>query len=157
MPATTPSASLKVQPICVSDLDAVMQIETQVFSAPWSRESYLELIPQAAIKMWTMKNAEQLVGYMLYQCWAEEMELHTIAVDPQSHGQGIGKLLMEKLFAEAQANSVIQIYLQVRVSNERAIQLYERFNFKKVGMRKRYYQDNFEDAFVMRATLAKPN
>lgn len=144
------SASVKVVSFEWPDLDAVMEIENRVFTSPWSRDSYQQLVPQDPISMWVAKEGTQVLGYMLYQLWGEEMELHTIGVLPEAQGRGVGKLLMEKLIAEAHYHGVSEIYLQVRVSNLPAIRLYERFAFAKVGMRRRYYQDNQEDAFVMR-------
>jgi len=154
MPESLCSASLKLQPVSMAELDRVMEIERQVFTAPWSRESYAELIPQPVISMWVLKNDTDVLGYMLYQLWDGEMELHTIAVDPVFQGQGLGRLLMQKLHAEAHSRGVQKIYLQVRVSNQSALRLYERFGFVKVGLRKRYYQDNAEDAHLMCCTLA---
>lgn len=154
MPASLRSASLKLQLVSMEDLDRVMEIERQVFTAPWSRESYAELIPQPVISMWVIKDDANLLGYMLYQLWDGEMELHTIAVDPTCQGQGLGRVLMQKLFAEAHVRGVHKIYLQVRVSNAAAIKLYESFGFAKLGLRKRYYQDNAEDAHLMCCLLA---
>ena len=142
--------SLRIVSFQGPDLDAIVAIEPRIFTAPWTRESYQELIPQPDIHVRVAKQGDRLVGYMLFQHVGREIELHTIGVEPALQRCGIGRKLVEHLVREAILRGVDSIFLQVRASNEAALGLYRGFGFVVVGVRPRYYQDNDEDALVMR-------
>ncbi|MBI4211039.1 MAG: ribosomal protein S18-alanine N-acetyltransferase [Deltaproteobacteria bacterium] len=146
---------IEILPFQSSDLEAVLDIEHQVYALPWSRASYEDLLVQDSIQMWAAKKNGRLVGYMLSQLGGDDAELHTIAVSPDMQGQGIGRMLMQHFFADAMKRRLNSLFLQVRLSNERALALYRSFGFEVVGLRKRYYSDNHEDAFVMRCSLTQ--
>lgn len=148
-------AQLQIERFLPSDLDALMEIENISFGAPWSRESYEELSQLESVEIWTAKRGEELVGYMLFQHVGEEMELHTIAVKPGLRRQGLGRILMEHMIAEARRAGVVRIFLQVRSSNGQAKALYETFGFRTVGIRRHYYRDDDEDALVMKWEVGK--
>src|SRR5699024_5941260 len=78
-----------------------------------------------------------------------ESEVHTMAVEPEAQGRGVGRLLLEALLAEADAHGG-PMFLDVRVGNEPAIGLYESAGFTRIGVRPRYYQPAGADALVMR-------
>lgn len=144
---------IEIIPFNPDDLDAVMEIENQSFPAPWSRQSYIELAPLNTVRFFVVKEEEKLVGYMLYQVWGDEMELHTIAVDPKKRGQGIAHKMMEFLLKNAKNDEVRYIFLQVRPTNHIARHLYKKFGFNIVGIRHNYYHDNHEDALVLKKEL----
>jgi ribosomal-protein-alanine N-acetyltransferase len=137
-----------------ADLDRIMEIENVSFASPWTRQCYLDLSPLETISFFVVKDGEELVGYMLYQVWEEEMELHTIAVDPERRRQGIARKMIAFMKEDATARAVERIFLQVRPSNEAARSLYQSFGFNVIGVRRGYYRDNLEDAFVMRLDMA---
>ena len=137
-----------------ADLDRIMEIENDSFASPWTRQCYLDLSPLETISFFVVKDGEELVGYMLYQVWEEEMELHTIAVDPERRRQGIARKMIAFMKEDATARAVERIFLQVRPSNEAARSLYQSFGFNVIGVRRGYYRDNLEDAFVMRLDMA---
>lgn len=141
---------IRVERFEASDLDALMEIEVASFSLPWSKRSYEELWPLDSIDIWVARQGSELVGYYLVQRVNDEAELHTFAVDPRLRRQGIGMRLMQHMLAGARADGVRNIYLQVRPSNEAACGLYEKLGFRPVGVRRRYYKDDGEDALVMR-------
>lgn len=144
---------MKIVPFEQSDLDRIMKIELVSFTAPWSRQSYIDMASLANIHFFVAKISGELVGYMLYQMWANETELHTIAVAPDKRRKGIGKMLFEYFLNDARSNGVKQAYLQARVSNIAARTLYEKHGFVAIGVRKKYYADNGEDALVMQLDL----
>ena len=144
---------IHVSPFRPEDLDALLVIEEEVHASPWSRASYEDIICLDSIFIWVARIQNELVGYMLFQKAEEEIELHTIGVTGRYQRQGIGKRLMEKLMTEAKTFGTEGISLQVRVSNTPAQKLYLSFGFVNVGLRKKYYQDNREDALVMRKKL----
>jgi len=154
--ATIPSEgnqAVEIAPFNYDDIDEIMAIENVSFSAPWTQDSYLDLAPLETISFYVVKLQGRVVGYMLYQTWAEEMELHTIAVAPAHRRQGLAKKMMEHIIHDASTRGVERIFLQVRPSNEAARSLYQSFGFYIIGIRKRYYRDNQEDAEVMRLDL----
>ncbi|MBN1282821.1 MAG: ribosomal protein S18-alanine N-acetyltransferase [Proteobacteria bacterium] len=132
------------------DLDDLMEIELASFTLPWSRRSYEELWPLDSIDIWIAKMGAETVGYYLIQRIGDEAELHTFAVKPDRRRQGIGSMLMEHMLAKARDMGTRFIYLQVRPSNAPARALYDRLGFRQVGVRRRYYRDNDEDAMVLR-------
>ncbi len=141
---------LRIEPFRPRDLDAMMEIENRSFSLPWSRQFYEQLWPQDAIDIWVGWYGHELVAYYLIQTVGSEMELHTFAVKPELRKQGIGTKLMDHMLALADERGVKHIFLQVRPSNKEAISLYTHIGFLPIAVRKGYYQDNGEDALVMR-------
>lgn len=144
---------LCIVPYYPADLNEIMEIENRSFSAPWSRNSYEELYVLDSVDIWVARIGDELVGYMLLQYQADEMEVHTFAVKPERRREGIGTKLMDHAMDEARGRGVKYIYLQVRPSNEAAANLYRRFGFQVAGIRHGYYHDNKEDALVMRLDL----
>ena len=140
---------LDVQRATKKDLSAVMAIESRIFTMPWSLRSYEQLLELDTVHMWVVKQAEELIAYMLFQVCDSEFELHNIGVAPEWQGKGVGTLLLQKLLTEAKQRNCRQIFLQVRVSNEAAKLLYIKFGFEVVGIRPAYYQDDREDAYIM--------
>ncbi len=127
----------------------MMEIEVRSFALPWTRQSYEDLAPLDTIRIWVAKQEGAVVGYMLYQFWGEELELHSIAVKPELRGQGIGAELVEHMLVQAAGIGVQRIYLLVRPSNAAALTLYRRYGFELVGVRHKYYSDNNENALIM--------
>lgn len=133
-----------------ADLDRIMEIENTSFEAPWSRKSYEEVVPLDTISFWVAKSNGRVVGYMLLQKIESEMELHTFAVAPEERRKGIAIKLLERMRDEAKRSGVSSVFLQVRPSNKEARSLYGKFGFTPIGMRRRYYQNDGEDAIVMK-------
>jgi ribosomal-protein-alanine N-acetyltransferase len=90
-----------------------------------------------------------IVGYAGLWLMTDEAHITTIAVDPDFQGNGIGELLVVALIDRAQQIGARWLTLEVRVSNDVAQRLYEKYTFKEMGIRRRYYSDNGEDALVM--------
>ena len=90
-----------------------------------------------------------IVGYAGLWLMTDEAHITTIAVDPDFQGNGIGELLLVALIDRARQIGARWLTLEVRVSNDVAQRLYEKYTFKEMGVRRRYYSDNGEDALVM--------
>lgn len=138
-----------IVPFTPDDLDVMMEIENRAFTVPWTRSTYEELAPLSSIRIWVAWHDDELVGYMLYQSWGEEMELHSVAVKPELQRNGIGSQLLEHMLVEASKRGITHIYLLVRHSNKAARALYRTFGFEVVGVRHNYYQDENENALIM--------
>ncbi|MFH1576363.1 MAG: ribosomal protein S18-alanine N-acetyltransferase [Candidatus Margulisiibacteriota bacterium] len=123
------------------DLAQVVAIERLSFAAPKDEAVFRH----DEIKYLVANENDKVVGYIGFEKIAGEIHIINMAVHPDHRGKGIGKKLMEEALISKEV-----VFLEVRVSNLPAQKIYEHFGFKKVGMRKGYYQDNGEDAILMR-------
>ena len=135
-----------------SDLNEVLQIEQKCFKHPWNKDQYLyEMNENPYSQIWVMERNGKVIGF--YDVWLifEQAEIANIAVDPAWQHYGLGDQLMKHLEEQARENGCETIGLEVRVSNERAIRLYERNGFFIINTRQGYYKDpdGFEDAYRM--------
>ncbi len=139
----------KVEPMQKEDLERVLIIEQASFTQPYSRDLFEEELQLDLAHPCVLKVGEALVGFVDYWIVKEEMHLINIAVDPAYRRLGLGSFMMEYLLRTSLEKGIQKIFLDVRTSNVAARALYQKFGFEKVGLRKRYYSDNNEDALVM--------
>ena len=144
---------LRIEPFQPPDLDAIMEMEVNSFPVPWTRRSYEDVIPLKNVRTWVAIIDDEIVGYMLTQFVMDEMELHTFAVRQAWRRKGIGSKLIQYLISDAKTLGLKNVYLLVRPNNMAARVLYEKQGFQIAGIRKHYYQDDGEDALVMRFIL----
>ncbi|BCB02111.1 ribosomal protein S18-alanine N-acetyltransferase [Bacillus sp. KH172YL63] len=138
----------------VDDLDAVMAIENQSFSIPWSRDAFLNEIEQNHLSTYLVaEEDERVVGYCGVWLVVDEGHITNVAVLPDYRGRGVGEALMRKLMDVAGECGARTMTLEVRVTNGAAQHLYRKLGFQDGGIRKRYYSDNQEDALVMWVNL----
>ncbi|WP_088810532.1 MULTISPECIES: ribosomal protein S18-alanine N-acetyltransferase [Listeria] len=137
------------------DIEALLQIEHAVFSSPWSREAFLNefTINQFAHYLLAVLDG-RIIGYGGVWLVLDEGHITNVAIHPDFQGQKYGEALLKALLDLAKQNGVINMTLEVRVSNTRAQNLYRKFNFQNGAIRKRYYPDNDEDALVMWVNLS---
>jgi [ribosomal protein S18]-alanine N-acetyltransferase len=136
------------------DVEAVVDIETGAFSSPWSRETFINLIDRPGLELMVVEDrAEGIVGYAVLWCILDQGELANVAITPRLRGKGLGRLLMTRVIEVARTRGVEALYLEVRVSNAPAADLYQSLGFTEVGVRKGYYDDPKEDARIMMARL----
>ncbi len=132
------------------DLDAVTAIEQATFATPWSRESFRqELERNVAARYLVAETDGKIIGYAGAWIILDESHITNIAVSEEYRGRGIGRQLTQALLQYLSNLGASYATLEVRVSNERAQNLYKSLGFVSVGKRKRYYEDNGEDAFLM--------
>ena len=139
-----------IQKMEVNDLEHIVELEQQCFTSPWSKDDFLYELNENPFGYYVvLKEQDQITAYLGLWMDEERAQITTIGVDPEHRGKGYAKKLMEHML-EACSSKGVKIYsLEVRVSNQSAISLYERYGFKQVGLRKAYYQDNHEDAYLM--------
>lgn len=131
----------------LSDLDNIMPLEHQLFSSPWSKDDYIyELSSNPYAKYYVLED-DKIVGYVGIWITYETAQITTIGIAKERQGEGLSKLLMNKVIKETKDCEAIT--LEVRVSNVKAIKLYESYGFKKEAIRKDYYLDNHENAYLM--------
>lgn len=139
---------LHIRRLNYSDLPQVIAIERRAFPTPWSLAMFvLELSKPSGICLAALQG-DRLVGYTICSRYDRAWHLMNVAVDDRLRRQGIARTLLEHLFAEADGPGQ-QYTLEVRMSNEMAIAMYERFGFRAAGRRRGYYHDNREDALIM--------
>ena len=142
----------ETRPLTYADLPQVIAIERRAFPTPWSLAMFvLELSKPTGICLAAVEDG-QVVGYVVCSRYDTVWHVMNIAVDDRLRRQGIARRLLETLFAEADAPGE-QYTLEVRVSNDAAIKMYEGFGFRSAGLRRGYYHDNREDALIMWRTV----
>lgn len=131
----------------LSDLDYIMTLEHQLFSSPWSKDDYIYELSSNPYARYYVLEDDKIVGYVGIWITYETAQITTIGIARERQGEGLSKLLMNKVIEETKDCEAIT--LEVRVSNVKAIKLYESYGFKKEAIRKDYYLDNHEDAYLM--------
>ena len=132
------------------DLGVVMRLEQTIYPQPWSQGVFTEELSLLNRHYVVLEDERGVVGYGGLLLVADDAHVTTIAVDPAARRRRLGTMLMLALVDAALAAGARHLTLEVRVSNEGARRLYQRFGFAPVGVRKDYYRD--EDALVMWAT-----
>jgi ribosomal-protein-alanine N-acetyltransferase len=131
-------------------LRGVMAIERQVYPRPWSPSLFLSEMTDPRNRTYLVARlGRDVVGYGGVMVHRDEAHITTIAVDPAHHRRKIGTRLLYELVSEGIRMGASAVSLEVRVSNHGAQNLYRRFGFRPVGIRKGYYQETGEDALVM--------
>lgn len=144
--------SIVLRPMTQSDLPAVCAIEQQVQYAPWTEKLFSDGLERHLCLV--AERAEQIVGFAVVQFVVDEASLLNIAVEPTQQKQGIGRLLLDEVLAQASAKKATTVFLEVRASNQRAIQMYQQAGFNEMGLRKNYYPSaNGKEHAVMMALM----
>ena len=147
-------AGVTVRTLAAEDVDAVVAIETEAFTSPWQRETFLDLLDRPGLELLVMEDsAAGIVGYAVLWCVLDQGELANMAITPSFRRRGLGSLLLARVLDVAREREVETVYLEVRASNESALRLYTRFGFTDVGVRRAYYDRPKEDARVMMVAL----
>jgi ribosomal-protein-alanine N-acetyltransferase len=133
------------------DLNAIETIERESYPTPWSRSMFAgELAKPSSISLGAFDpESDELLGYLIISRYVDAWHVMNLAVAPKYRRRRIAAGLLDRLF-ELTANEGRRGYtLEVRVSNDIAIRLYEQAGFKARGIRRGYYTDNREDALIM--------
>ncbi len=143
---------LELRTLADNDLDEVMDIEPVAFgNHHWSRQSFINELDNRLGKYYAAVDSStgQLVGYSGFWLIGDEAHITTLAVHPDCRRKRIGEVLLINNILTARQEGAKWLTLEVRVSNEKAQNLYFKFGFKNLGIRRHYYQDNSEDALVL--------
>ena len=140
----------EIRQLATSDLGVIERIERRSYPTPWSRSMFAsELAKPSSICIGAFEPAPGLVGYLIISRYVDAWHVMNIAVDPDYRGRGIARTLFHWLFDLTADDGERGYTLEVRVSNEEAIRLYDRLGFRSRGVRRGYYTDNREDALIM--------
>lgn len=145
-----PPVRLRVEPMTLDDLPAVHRIELASFSVPWPDDAYRsELGANRLASYLVIRSDGDVIAYGGIWLMVDEAHVTTFAVDPAWRRQRVGETLLLALLDLALARHAREATLEVRLSNVPARRLYEKYGFRPVGLRPRYYSDNGEDALIM--------
>jgi ribosomal-protein-alanine N-acetyltransferase len=142
--------SYTIRKMTLDDLELVVAIDQASFSLPWPARSFqFELTDNPAARCWVADLEGRVVGMMVAWLIVDEIHIATIATHPDYRRQGIGKKLLLHTLQSAQEEGAITSFLEVRESNDAALEMYRKFGFVESGRREGYYKDNDEDAMLM--------
>ncbi|MCT4786907.1 ribosomal protein S18-alanine N-acetyltransferase [Exiguobacterium aestuarii] len=147
-------ADVKIRRMTWLDVEEVTKVEEASFSIPWTKEAFMnEMLRNEQAIYFVAVYDKRVIGFVGVWQIVDEGHITNIAVLPEFRGQGIGNQLLAELVAFAKSKGLVGLTLEVRVSNVGAQKLYEQFGFTQAGRRRRYYQDNNEDAYIYWAKL----
>lgn len=146
---------MKLAPLRRKDIPRCVEIEKQLFVGddPWSARAFHSEFDAGGYYIGAYTDEDELVGYAGLATVGRpgdfESSVHTIGVNEAYQGQGIGTALLRALLAHADELRA-PVFLEVRTDNDRAVGLYARHGFIRIGLRKRYYQPSGADAYTMK-------
>jgi ribosomal-protein-alanine N-acetyltransferase len=142
-------------PMNERDLDAVAALEASLQVFPWSRGNFADSL-SAGHSVWVLRLGGDLVGFSVLMSVIDEAHLLNIGVGRAYQGQGYGARMLRHAMECARLGGAAKLFLEVRPSNERAVELYRHFGFRQIGLRKGYYPAVLgrEDGLVFDKELA---
>ena len=145
------TATVTIKRMTPADIDGVISIEEQAYgSHHWSKDSFLQELSNDLAWYYSLFNEKgELCAYAGTWHILEEAHITNIAVDADERRKHYGEVLLKHILDDCYKEMIKYLTLEVRVSNKAAIGLYEKYGFKSFGKRKKYYQDNNEDALIM--------
>jgi ribosomal-protein-alanine N-acetyltransferase len=144
------TAAVRIGPMGVDDVPAVLDIERASFTTPWPPEAFQQELRHNRLARYVVaRQSGAVVGYAGVWLMVDEAHITTFAVHPDWRRQGIGRRLLLAMIGLAEDLGAVRMTLEVRVSNEAAQALYSEHGFAIAGRRERYYTDDGEDAYVM--------
>lgn len=140
---------MRIRQMRAADAEWAARIEREIFSVPWSEQSFLEALKQGCTLFLTAWEGEECAGYIGAYFAADEAEITNVAVREKYRRQRFGEAMVRRMQQEAVKRGARSIFLEVRCSNEGAIALYQKMGFVLCGVRKGFYEKPREDAYVM--------
>lgn len=150
------------------DISAIVKIEEELFPDPWGAGMFRDSLRQdrdffkyvggekkESRHSYVLEYKGEVIGFFFGWAICDEYTIMNIGVSKRHQGKGLGAYLLQHILAKAQELHCFTIYLEARISNISAINLYKKFNFEKIGIRKNYYQVPVEDAIIMSLDFLK--
>jgi [ribosomal protein S18]-alanine N-acetyltransferase len=159
------SLDLKIKPISVAEIEAIITLDRLCFGGLWSIDSYQrELTNENSHFLAITVDGEpepetnRIIGFGCFWAILDEAHITLLGIHPQYQGRGLGQLLLCALLDRAREIEMARATLEVRASNLGALHIYQKYGFETVGRRKKYYQDTGEDGIIMwRGGLQHPH
>jgi ribosomal-protein-alanine N-acetyltransferase len=163
---------LEIKSLRAEQLPAVVELDRLCFGGHWTLEGYRRELESSSSHFLTLSlqpelqdqtaspsspSSPLLVGMGCFWSILDEAHITLLAIHPNYQRQGLGRLLLSALLRLAREQGIARATLEVRPSNQAALSLYQKFGFQEAGRRRRYYQDNGEDALILwRSGLQSP-
>ena len=156
--------SYQLRPMHMNDLDTIIQIESTIYTHPWTRGNFSDSL-NAGYSAWVLEEQvlqknHEMIGYALLMMAMDEAHLLNLSVAKHQQKQGLGRYLLEHMLKIAKNHQATNLFLEVRPSNVAAIALYENMGFSEIAVRRGYYpadpeisKTGREDAILMGLTL----
>ena len=151
----TDAAEVRLEALTLERLDLLLAVEQRAYSHPWTRGNFTDAMA-SGYEIELLLGGEQLLGYFVAMPGVDEAHLLNLTVAPEFQHQGWAPVLLDAMGLWARGQSAQWLWLEVRASNWRARQVYEKYGFQRIGERKRYYPGEGaerEDAIVMSRAL----
>ena len=148
-----------IRVLTVGMLDAVLAIEVQAYTFPWTRGNFIDSLAAGYLGRALVGDGGEIVGYFVAMPGFEEMHLLNVTVAARHEGQGHARRMLAELYALSASFAATAVWLEVRESNTRARALYLHEGFAEAGRRRDYYpapQGKREDAILMNRSLVAP-
>ena len=144
---------LKIRKISILDIDEIYAIECETYEVHhWSKKSFTSEFTSEYSKYFLCESSsdnKEILGYAGYWIVGNEGHITTMVTSPNHRRRHVADILLYSIINSALSNRIKWLTLEVRISNIAAIGLYTKYNFKQLGIRKKYYQDNNEDALIL--------
>lgn len=155
MSAVLKSVEARFEPLTQRHLDAVLRIEQRAYAHPWLRANFTDSL-QSGYQAQLLLADDTLLGYFVAMKGVDEVHLLNITVAPEYQRQGWAHIMLDALSIWARGQGADWLWLEVRLGNQRAIEVYRAHGYRQVGVRKNYYpaaHGQREDALVMSLRL----
>lgn len=139
----------------LSDLDNIFKVESKSYDNPWT----IGILRDCLINHYDFYKAEynnNLIGYIIAKISIHETHILNLTISEDYRNRGIATELLEMIFSKCYIVNSLNIFLETRVNNTPAIKLYEKHNFRRISIRKNYYQtpDGKQDAIIFKKILS---
>jgi len=141
-----------IRRVRIEDIRAITEIEKKSYPDPWSQNLFERELQIEFSNFFAAIENREIAGYICLWRVSDEGQITNIAVKEKFRRKGLGSRLMKYIIDISYAMKIKKMFLEVRASNYPALKLYEKFGFKKIGVRKKYYP-NSDDAVIMAKTL----
>ncbi len=143
----------KISLLDISDLDEAYEIEVLTNPSPWSFDNFKSSFEVGHHGL-VCKEDNKMLGFLIFSPIKPEAHLLSIAVIKTQQSKGMGSLLLKSMISQCKVMGINQVFLEVRISNKKAIAFYQKYGFKKDAIRENYYSgDAPEDALLMSLSL----
>ena len=149
-PSEPPVTGVEIVQMRLDQLDEIVALEEESFPTPWSKEAFeYDLTQNTLAHYWTLLKRKVIIGYAGIWLVGNIAHVTTICIRQKDRGKGLGEWFLLKVMAMGSELGAQRFTLEVRESNEEALELYRKVGFREVGRRENYYQEIGEDALVM--------